>query len=54
MMTPAHTRSQPLCLDVFFTRFAASRQAGTEIQRRIYARTEDPDTATTWATREAQ
>ena len=54
MMTPAHTRSQPLCLDVFFTRFAASRHAGTETQRRIYARTEDPDTATTWATREAQ
>ena len=41
-------------LDVFFTRSAASRQAGTETQRRIYARTEDRDTATTWATREAQ
>ncbi len=41
-------------LDVFFTRSAASRQAGTQAQRRIYARTEDRDTATTWATREAQ
>ena len=41
-------------LEVFFTRSAASRQAGTETQRRIYARTEDRDTATTWATREAQ
>ena len=54
MMTPAHTRSQPLYLDVFFTRFAASRQAGTETQRRIYARAEDRDAATTWATRQAQ
>ena len=41
-------------LDVFFTRSAARRQAGTQAQRRIYARTEDRDTATTWATREAQ
>jgi pimeloyl-ACP methyl ester carboxylesterase len=41
-------------LDVFFARSAASRQAGTEAQRRIYARTEDRDAATTWATREAQ
>jgi pimeloyl-ACP methyl ester carboxylesterase len=41
-------------LDVFFTRSAASRQAGTEALRRMYARTEDRDTATTWATREAQ
>jgi pimeloyl-ACP methyl ester carboxylesterase len=41
-------------LDVFFARSAASRQAGTETQRRLYARTEDRDTATTWATREAQ
>jgi pimeloyl-ACP methyl ester carboxylesterase len=39
---------------VFFARSAASRQAGAETQRRIYARTEDRDTATTWATREAQ
>ncbi len=41
-------------LDVFFTRSAVSRQAGTEALRRMYARTEDRDTATTWATREAQ
>jgi pimeloyl-ACP methyl ester carboxylesterase len=41
-------------LQVFFARSAASRQAGTEALRRIYARTEDRDTATTWATREAQ
>jgi pimeloyl-ACP methyl ester carboxylesterase len=41
-------------LDVFFTRSAASRHAGTETQRRIYARAEDRDAATTWATREAQ
>jgi pimeloyl-ACP methyl ester carboxylesterase len=41
-------------LDVFFARSAASRQAGQEALRRMYARTEDRDTATTWATREAQ
>ena len=41
-------------LDVFYTRSAASRHAGTETQRRIYARAEDRDAATTWATREAQ
>ncbi len=41
-------------LDVFFTRSAPSRQAGQEALRRIYARTEDRDKATTWATREAQ
>jgi pimeloyl-ACP methyl ester carboxylesterase len=41
-------------LDVFFTRSASSRQAGTEALRRMSARTEDRDTATTWATREAQ
>jgi len=41
-------------LDVFFTRSAASRHAGTEALRRMYARTEDRDRATTWATREAQ
>jgi len=41
-------------LDVFFTRSAASRRAGQQAQRRIYSRTEDRDTATTWATREAQ
>ena len=41
-------------LEVFFTRSTASRQAGTEALRRMYARTEDRDQATTWATREAQ
>ncbi|MFY9934401.1 MAG: alpha/beta hydrolase [Streptosporangiaceae bacterium] len=40
--------------EVFFARSAASQQAGTEALRRMYARTEDRDTATTWATREAQ
>ena len=41
-------------LGVFFTRSAASQQAGKEALRRMYARTVDRDTATTWATREAQ
>ena len=41
-------------LEVFFARSASSRQAGTEALRRMYARTEDRDTTTTWATREAQ
>jgi pimeloyl-ACP methyl ester carboxylesterase len=41
-------------LGVFFARSAVSRQAGTEALKRIYARAEDRDTATTWATREAQ
>jgi pimeloyl-ACP methyl ester carboxylesterase len=41
-------------LDVFFAPSATSRQAGTETQRRLYARAEDRDTAVTWATREAQ
>ena len=41
-------------LGVFFTRSAASRQAGTEALKRMYARTKDRDVATTWATREAQ
>ena len=39
---------------MFFTRSAASRQAGTEALRRMYARTDDRDQATNWATREAQ
>jgi len=33
---------------------AASRQAGQQALGRMYARTEDRDQATTWATREAQ
>ena len=41
-------------LGVFFAPSGASRRAGTEALRRIYARTEDRDKATTWATREAQ
>jgi pimeloyl-ACP methyl ester carboxylesterase len=41
-------------LGVFFSQSPSSRQAGQEAQRRIYARTEDRDAATTWATREAQ
>jgi pimeloyl-ACP methyl ester carboxylesterase len=41
-------------LGVFFTSSDASRQAGQQALKRMYARTEDRDTATTWATREAQ
>ncbi|HJY66188.1 MAG TPA: alpha/beta hydrolase [Streptosporangiaceae bacterium] len=41
-------------LDVFFARSSSSRQAGQEAAGRIYARTQDRDPATTWATREAQ
>jgi pimeloyl-ACP methyl ester carboxylesterase len=39
---------------VFFAASAASQQAGKEALGRMYARTEDRDEATTWATREAQ
>jgi pimeloyl-ACP methyl ester carboxylesterase len=49
----SHT-SPEAYLEVFFARSAASRQAGKEALQRMYARTEDRDTATTWATREAQ
>ena len=41
-------------LDVFFTQSMASRQAGSDALRRMYARTQDRDKATTWETREAQ
>jgi pimeloyl-ACP methyl ester carboxylesterase len=41
-------------LDVFFARSSSSRQAGQEAAQRMYARTEDRDAATTWATRDAQ
>ena len=41
-------------LGVFFTRSTASLQAGRQALQRMYARTEDRDKATTWATREAQ
>ena len=41
-------------LGVFFARSSSSQKAGQEAMGRMYARTEDRDTATTWATREAQ
>jgi pimeloyl-ACP methyl ester carboxylesterase len=41
-------------LDVFFTRSETSRQAGWENLKRMSARTEDTDAATSWATRQAQ
>ncbi len=41
-------------LGVFFAASAASQQAGKEALGRMYARTEDRDETTTWATREAQ
>jgi pimeloyl-ACP methyl ester carboxylesterase len=41
-------------IGVFFAPSPASRKAGQESVQRQYARTEDRDAATTWATREAQ
>jgi pimeloyl-ACP methyl ester carboxylesterase len=41
-------------LDVFFTQSADSRQAGQGALKRMYARTQDRDGSTNWATREAQ
>jgi pimeloyl-ACP methyl ester carboxylesterase len=41
-------------LEVFFARSSSSQQAGDDVLRRIYNRTEDRDKPTTWATREAQ
>jgi pimeloyl-ACP methyl ester carboxylesterase len=41
-------------LEVFFAPSSSSRQAGQEVLGRIYARAQDRDAATTWATREAQ
>jgi pimeloyl-ACP methyl ester carboxylesterase len=41
-------------LGVFFTQSAESQQAGRTALKRMYARTDDRDAATTWATREAQ
>ena len=41
-------------LEVFFTQSASSRTAGQQALTRMYARTEDRDKATTWATRDAQ
>jgi pimeloyl-ACP methyl ester carboxylesterase len=41
-------------LGVFFTRSAASRQAGVEAATRMTARRDDRDTQTSWQTRQAQ
>jgi pimeloyl-ACP methyl ester carboxylesterase len=41
-------------LGVFFTSSDSGRSAGTEALKRMYARAQDRDAATTWATREAQ
>jgi len=41
-------------LDVFFARSDSSRQAGQAALKRMYARNQDRDTATNWATRQAQ
>jgi pimeloyl-ACP methyl ester carboxylesterase len=41
-------------LEVFFARSLSSRQAGQDTLRRIYARAEDRDKPTDWATRQAQ
>ena len=41
-------------LNVFFAQSSSSRQAGKEALQRMYARAQDRDTATNWATREAQ
>jgi len=48
------TTSPEEYIGVFFAPSPASREAGAESVRRQYARTQDRDTATTWATREAQ
>ncbi|MDQ1695221.1 MAG: hypothetical protein QOJ03_574 [Frankiaceae bacterium] len=50
-----NSRSKPeQHLDVFFTQSEASRRAGEEGLKRMSARTQDRDTPTTWATRQAQ
>jgi pimeloyl-ACP methyl ester carboxylesterase len=41
-------------LDVFFAHTATSRKAGQHAAARIFARTTDKDTPTTWQTRQAQ
>jgi pimeloyl-ACP methyl ester carboxylesterase len=41
-------------LGVFFARSSSSQQAGQHAVQRMYTRTQDRDTATTWATRQAQ
>jgi pimeloyl-ACP methyl ester carboxylesterase len=50
--TPTTTADE--YLRVFFAPSSSSQQAGKEALQRMYARTEDRDTATTWATSEAQ
>jgi pimeloyl-ACP methyl ester carboxylesterase len=49
----SHTRAEQY-LDVLFTPSEASRQAGWENLKRMSARTENPDTPTSWAIRLAQ
>jgi pimeloyl-ACP methyl ester carboxylesterase len=41
-------------LDVFYTRSPSSRHAGEQSLKRMFARTQDRDRATTWQTRQAQ
>jgi pimeloyl-ACP methyl ester carboxylesterase len=41
-------------IGVFFAPSSSSRQAGQEAMQRMYARTQDRDAATNWATRQAQ
>ena len=41
-------------IGVFFAPSSSSRQAGKEAIQRMFARTQDRDTATNWATRQAQ
>jgi pimeloyl-ACP methyl ester carboxylesterase len=41
-------------LSVFFAKSSDSTQAGQQALKRMYARTDDRDAPTTWATREAQ
>jgi pimeloyl-ACP methyl ester carboxylesterase len=50
----APARSPDGYLGVFFTRSAASRQAGVDTLGRLSARRDDRDTQTTWQTRQAQ
>jgi pimeloyl-ACP methyl ester carboxylesterase len=50
----APERSPDGYLSVFFTRSAASRQAGLETLGRLTARRDDRDRVTTWQTRQAQ
>jgi pimeloyl-ACP methyl ester carboxylesterase len=50
--TPQTSREE--YLGVFFAASGSSQQAGKEALGRMYARKEDRDTATNWATRESQ